>query len=61
MKSKLLKKEINKLKVHYGNHSKAAIAIGIDPRYYRRIRKRGTIGRLMRLRINYILTLNAQP
>ena len=58
MKSQILKKEINKLKRHFGNHTKAAKAIGIDARYYRRIRNtRGLIvSSLMRHRFDDILS-----
>lgn len=58
MKAKILKKEIKLLKKHFGNHTKAAIAIGIDLRYYRRIRNKRNclVGQLMRNRFNQILS-----
>ena len=58
MKHKILKKEINQLKKRYGNHVAAAEALGIDARYYRRIRnERGLlVSKLMRLQFDRILS-----
>ena len=57
MKIKILKKEIAALKKRYGSHVDAAKALGIDPRYYRRIRnKRGLlVSRLMRNQFDQVL------
>ncbi len=57
MKHKILKKEIRQLESMFWNHTGAAKAIGIDPRYYRRIRNdRGLlVGTLLRLRIDALL------
>jgi len=58
MKSQILKKEINQLKKRYGNHTIVSVALGIDSRYYRRIRntRGGLVSRLMRYRFDQVLS-----
>jgi len=48
----ITKKQIRILKKKYGNHTQAAKAIGIDPRYYRNLRSgKMKPGKLLMLRI----------
>jgi len=52
----LTKKQIYILKKEYGNHTKAAKAIGIDPRYYRNLRSgKMKPGKLLLLRIKDLI------
>jgi len=57
----ITKKQIKKLKELYGNHTQAARAIQIDPRYYRNLRSgKMRPGKLLMLRI-VDMTLKCKP
>jgi len=52
----LTKKQSRILKNKYGNHTQAAKAIGIDPRYYRNLRSgKMKPGKLLMLRIKDLI------
>jgi len=57
----ITRKQIKKLKELYGNHTQAARAIGIDPRYYRNLRSgKMKPGRLLMLLITE-MALKCKP